>query len=200
MCRLYDISNGEISMDGHNIKDFSLNSLREKITMITQNPYLFSFSIKDNLMISNTKIDDKDIENVCKKTDIYDKICELPDKYDTNIGEDGVILSGGEKQRLAIARSILKNTSILLFDEATSSLDNLTQNKIQESIYGLDKDKTILIIAHRLSTIIKCDKIIVIDDGKVLDMGTHRDLLKRCKKYQELYKYEIEKNYNGSNI
>ena len=137
----------------------------------------------------------EDIIEACKKADIYDRIMEFEHGFDTEIGEGGVILSGGEKQRLAIARSLIKGSNVLLFDEATSALDNITQDKIQTSIYKLGSDKTVLIIAHRLSTIINCDKIVVIDKGKIVDIGTHQELLERCKKYQKLFKYENAKDY-----
>lgn len=191
--KLYKNYEGEILIDNINIKNISYNDLRKNISLISQNPYIFNFSIKDNLKITNQNASEEEITLVTKKADIYKKIMQLDNKFDTIVGEGGVILSGGEKQRLAIARSLLKNSNIILFDEATSSLDNISQNNIQKAIYGLDKEKTILIIAHRLSTIINCDKIIVIDDGKIIDIGNHKELLKRCKKYQELYNYE-EKN------
>lgn len=190
LSKLYKLENGNILIDGININDISTTSIRQNISLIPQTPYIFNFSILENLKLGNNNIKIEDIEKVCKKANIYDKIMELDDKFDTILGEGGVILSGGEKQRLAIARALLKESNIILFDEATSSLDNIAQDKVQKAIYGLDKSKTILIIAHRLSTVINCDKIIVIDDGKILDIGTHQDLLNRCKKYEELFKYE----------
>lgn len=115
---------------------------------------------------------------------------ELDNTYDTLLGESGVILSGGEKQRLSIARALLKNSNIILFDESTSALDNITQEKVQNQIYKLDKTKTVLIIAHRLSTIINCDKLVVLSNGRIIDVGTHEELLSRCNIYKKLYKYE----------
>ncbi len=126
-----------------------------------------------------------------KKADIYDVIMNLDDKFNTFVGEGGVMLSGGEKQRLAIARTLLTKSNIILFDEATSALDNVTQDKVQKAIYGLDKNKTILIIAHRLSTVNKYDRIVVVDKGNIVDIGTHKELYKRCSKYRELYDCEI---------
>ena len=192
---LYEFQKGEILIDGIDIRNVSLSSLRKNLSLIPQNPYIFNFSIRDNLILSNRKVSDDEIISSCKKAEIYDRIMEFEDNFNTEVGEGGVTLSGGEKQRLAIARSLIKNTNIILFDEATSALDNITQNKIQNAIYGLDKNKTILIIAHRLSTIINCDKIVVLNDGKIIDIGTHEELLSRCKKYKELYKYE-QKNSN----
>lgn len=190
IARLYSLSEGNILIDNMDIKDISIDSLRKNISLISQSPYIFNFSVLDNLTLGNNNISNEEIEKVCKKADIYDKIMELDDKFDTVLGEGGVILSGGEKQRLSIARSLLKGSNIILFDEATSSLDNIAQDKVQKAIYGLDKSKTILIIAHRLSTVINCDKIVVIDDGKVLDIGTHEELLDRCNKYKKLFMYE----------
>ena len=187
---LYELQNGSIFIDGVNINDISLKSLRKNISLIPQNPYIFNFSIRDNLILSNNHVSESNMIDACRKAQIYDRIMEFDNKFETEVGEGGVTLSGGEKQRVAIARSLIKNANILLFDEATSALDNITQNKIQEAIYGLDDDKTVLIIAHRLSTVINCDKIVVLDDGKIVDVAPHEVLLKRCDKYKELYKYE----------
>jgi len=188
--KLYRLESGSILIDDIDINKISNESLRKNISLIPQNPYIFNFTILENLKISNTKATMEEIINSCKKANIYDRIMEFEKTFETEVGEGGVILSGGEKQRIAIARSLLKQSNILLFDEATSSLDNITQKQVQDAIYGLDKEKTILIIAHRLSTVVNCDKIIVIDDGKIIDIGTHLELLNNCKKYKELFKYE----------
>ena len=193
--KLYPVNDGEILIDGININDISYSSLRSNITYIPQSPYIFNLSILDNLKIGNPSATMKEIIEACKKANIYDRIMAFENGFDTILGESGVILSGGEKQRLAIARSLLKNTNILLFDEATSSLDNITQDSIQKAIYGIDNSKTILIIAHRLSTIVHCNKIILVDNGNIVDIGTHQELLNRCLKYQELFKYEEVENY-----
>ena len=190
---LYEVKEGNILIDGFDINNIDLNSLRKNLSLIPQNPYIFNFSIKDNLILSNNNASLEEIETACKKAQIYDRIMEFEDKFETEVGEGGVTLSGGEKQRLAIARTLIKNSNIILFDEATSALDNITQDKVQQAIYGLDKNKTILIIAHRLSTIINCDKIIVVDCGKIVDIGSHKELLERCKIYQKLYKYDKSK-------
>ncbi len=134
----------------------------------------------------------KEIREACKLACIDEYIMTLPNKYETIVGENGVILSGGQKQRLAIARALLMKTEIILFDEATSALDNETQSKIQEAINNLKGEYTILIIAHRLSTIIDSDKIFVVDDGKIIDSGSHKELLKNCKYYKNLYNKELE--------
>ena len=191
LTKLYSLNEGKILIDGEDINDISNKSLRKNISLISQNPYIFNFSVFDNLKIGNLDASNDEVKEACKKADIYNVIMDLDDKFNTFVGEGGVMLSGGEKQRLAIARTLLKKSNIILFDEATSALDNVTQDKVQKAIYGLDKDKTILIIAHRLSTVNKCDRIVVVDDGNIVDIGTHKELYKRCSKYRELYDCEI---------
>jgi ABC-type multidrug transport system fused ATPase/permease subunit len=160
------------------------------MSIITQNPYIFNFSIKDNLLLAKEDATMKEIRNACKLACIDDYIMTLPDKYDTILGENGVILSGGQKQRLAIARALLMKTEIILFDEATSALDNETQSKIQEAINNLKGEYTILIVAHRLTSVIDCDRIFVVDDGKIIDQGTHKELMKKSSFYKNLYNKE----------
>ena len=191
LTKLYSLEEGHILIDGEDINNISNKALRKNISLIPQNPYIFNFSVLDNLKIGNLDASNDEVKEACKKADIYDVIMDLDDKFNTFVGEGGVMLSGGEKQRLAIARTLLKKSNIILFDEATSALDNVTQDKVQKAIYGLDKDKTILIIAHRLSTVNKCDRIVVVDDGNIVDIGTHKELYKRCSKYRELYDCEI---------
>ena len=191
LTKLYSLNEGKILIDGEDINNISNKSLRKNISLISQSPYIFNFSILDNLKIGNLDASNDEVIESCKKADIYDVIMDLDDKFNTFVGEGGVMLSGGEKQRLAIARTLLTKSNIILFDEATSALDNVTQDKVQKAIYGLDKDKTILIIAHRLSTINKCDRIVVVDDGNIVDIGTHKELYKRCSKYRDLYDCEI---------
>ena len=193
--KLYRLESGSILVDNININEISYNSLRNNLALIPQNPYIFNFSILDNLKVANPNVTMDEVIDACKKANIYDRIMEFDNGFDTEVGEGGVVLSGGEKQRLAIARSLLKKSNILLFDEATSALDNITQDQVQKAIYGLDRDKTILIIAHRLSTVVNCDRIVVVDNGKIVDIGTHLELLNRCNKYQELFKYEEVENY-----
>ncbi len=190
LTKLYSLNEGKILIDGEDINNISNKSLRKNISLISQSPYIFNFSILDNLKIGNLDASNDEVKEACKKADIYDVIMDLDDKFNTFVGEGGVMLSGGEKQRLAIARTLLTRSNIILFDEATSALDNVTQDKVQKAIYGLDKDKTILIIAHRLSTVNKCDRIVVVDDGNIVDIGTHKELYKRCNKYRELYDCE----------
>ena len=160
-----------------------------------QNPYIFNMSIRANLKLVKSTVTDKEIEEACKLACLDDYIESLPNKYDTIVGEGGVNLSGGQRQRLAIARALVQNTKIILFDEATSALDNETQSKIQKAIDNLKGDYTIIIIAHRLSTIVNCDKIFVLENGKISDEGKHQELLKSNKYYKKLCETElIEKN------
>lgn len=189
--KLYNIDEGEILIDGININDLTKDSIRNNMSIITQNPYIFNFSIKENLKLVKENMTDEEMIDVCKTACLHDFIMTLPDGYDTLVGEGGLTLSGGQRQRLAIARALLKKTEIILFDEATSALDNETQNEIQKAINNMKGEYTILIIAHRLSTVIDSDRIIMIEDGKVIDEGTHEKLLKSNEAYQKLYKKEL---------
>lgn len=188
----YDVSDNSIFIDDIDINTLDRNTIRNHISIISQNPYLFNFSIKENFMLLGDHITMKDIKKACELARIDDFIDSLPDKYDTILGEGGVNLSGGQKQRIAIARALLKKSKIILFDEATSALDNITQREIQSSINSISKDYTILIIAHRLSTIKDCNKIMVLQDGKIVGVGNHYELLKNNLYYQKLYENEIQ--------
>lgn len=190
LCKLYDIEDGEILIDGYNIKELDEYSIRNNITIISQNPYIFNMSIKDNLRLVKENLTDEEIIKACKLACLHEFIEALPDKYDTIVGEGGVTLSGGQRQRLAIARAFVQDTKIILFDEATSALDNETQTLIRQAINNMKDKYTILIIAHRLSTIVDCDKIMVIDDGKVIAKGKHSTLLRNNKLYKKLYENE----------
>ena len=189
--KLYDINDGEILLDGTNINNLSRSAIRDNMSIITQSPYIFNFSIKDNLLLAKKNATIDEIKVACKAACIDDYIESLPDGYDTIVGENGVILSGGQKQRIAIARALLMKTEIILFDEATSALDNETQSKIQEAIDNLKGKYTILIVAHRLSTVIDSDKIFVVDDGKIIASGTHSELLESCSLYKKLYSKDL---------
>lgn len=191
--KLYTVSSGDIFIDGININDFTENAIRGNISVITQEPYIFNMSIKENIRIVNPSASDDDIIEKCKLAEFDDYVQSLPLKYDTVVGENGVILSGGLKQRLAIARALLKDSEIILLDEATSALDNEIQDHIMNAIKNISKDYTILIIAHRLSTVIDCDKIVVIDDGMIKGFDTHDNLTKNNKIYNKLYKKELLK-------
>ncbi len=189
--KLYTVNQGKITIDGVNINELDKNSIRDNISIITQSPYIFNFTIKENLKITKKDATDDEIEEVCKIAKLHDFIMSLPDKYDTLIGEGGLNLSGGQRQRLAIARALLKKTEIILFDEATSALDNETQRDIQMAIDNMKGEYTILIIAHRLSTVIDSDRIILIDNGQKIAEGTHQSLLESNKLYRELYHTEL---------
>lgn len=192
--RLYHVTSGKVLLDNYNIEDLDCDSIRNNMSIITQSPYIFNFSIKENLLLAKEDATLKDIREACKMACIDDYIMSLPDKYDTTIGENGVILSGGQRQRLAIARALLMKTEIILLDEATSALDNETQSEIQNAIENLKGEYTILIVAHRLSTVIDSDRIFVVDEGKIIDNGSHKELLKRCKFYKNLYEKDLKVN------
>ena len=189
--KLYRVKDGKIFIDNYNINDLTCDSLRNNMSIITQNPYIFNFSIKENLLLAKEDAKMKEIREACKLACIDDFIMKLPNKYDTMVGENGVILSGGQKQRLAIARALLMKTEIILFDEATSALDNETQSEIQNAIDNLKGEYTILIVAHRLSTVIDCDRIFVVDNGKIVGCGSHRELLKNSELYKNLYEKDL---------
>lgn len=192
LCKMYDVDNGTITIDGVDISLLDRESIRGNITIISQNPYIFHLSIRDNLRLVQPDMTEEDMIHSCKLACIHEFIMSLPDDYDTIVGEGGVNLSGGQRQRLAIARAFLQKTEIILFDEATSSLDNETQREIQKAINNLKKDYTILIIAHRLSTIINSDRILFIKEGYIVAEGTHKELLKKSKDYKELYESELK--------
>ena len=191
IAKSYYVDNNKIFIDDIDINKLSENSIRNNISIITQNPYIFNLTIRENLELIGNNIKKKDIVEACKVAQIHDYIESLPKGYDTLLGEGGVTLSGGQKQRLAIARALLKKSKIILFDEATSALDNITQNELQKAINNITKDYTIIIVAHRLSTIKECSRIYVVDDGKIVGVGTHSELLKSNKYYKKLYKEEL---------
>lgn len=192
LSRLYNVDKGDITIDGTSIYELDESTMRSNISVITQNPYIFNMTIKENLRLVNPNISDEEIIQKCKLACLHDYIESLPDKYDTLIGEGGINLSGGQKQRLAIARALVKDSEIILLDEATSALDNETQAEIQKSIMNISSDYTIIIIAHRLSTIEFCNRIVVISNGKINAIGTHEELLQNNDIYRELYQGKLE--------
>ena len=191
--RFYNINSGDIKIDNQSIYDSTLFSLRKNISYVSQDTTLFDDTIKNNIAYANLEASIEEIKQAARFSFADEFINDLPDKYDTLIGENGVRLSGGEKQRLSIARAILKQSPIILLDEATSSLDADTENKIQEAISFLTKGRTTIVIAHRLSTILNSDKIYVIDNGKVIGEGSHTELLKKSKEYKNFYEKQIRK-------
>jgi len=191
--RLYDTISGSVKIDGLDLKDADMFSLRRIIGFVTQDTYLFNGTIKENLLYANEGASDEQIEDACKKAYIHDYIDSLPDKYETVVGNRGLKLSGGEKQRLSIARVILKDPKILLLDEATSSLDSISESLIQQAIEPLLKDRTSVVIAHRLSTIMAADDIIVLDKGELAESGAHAALLQNEGIYKELYETQFRR-------
>ncbi len=192
--RLYQKTSGDILIDGQSIYSSTVKSLRKNISLVSQDTTLFDDTIRNNIAYANLDASEKDIEEAAKLSFAEDFIKKLPKKYDTLIGENGIRLSGGEKQRLSIARAMLKKSQIILLDEATSSLDADTESKIQEAINLLTKNRTTLVIAHRLSTILNSDKIYVIDGGKVAADGNHENLIKNSPIYKNFYEKQIRRN------
>ncbi len=191
--RLYDVSAGSVTVDGVDVRDLDLNFLRQNIGMVTQEAYLFNGSIRDNLLYARADATEAQMIHACREARIYQLLESLPQGLDTLVGNRGVKLSGGEKQRLAIARVILKDPRIIIFDEATSSLDSITENQIQEAIEPLLKGRTSLVIAHRLSTIMAADQILVLHEGRIVESGLHQDLLEEEGVYKELYETQFKK-------
>lgn len=188
--RVFDVKEGLITLDDINIKDLTEEELRKHISIIRQEPFIFNRTILENFKIINKDIELEDIRKYTKMSYLDDYIMSLPNGYDTVLGEGGVNLSGGQKQRLSIARTLAKNSEVILFDEATSALDNSSQDYIKKTIDNLIKDHTVVIVAHRLSTIMDADIIYLVDKGKVVDSGTHNELLKTNKTYKKLYETE----------
>jgi ATP-binding cassette subfamily B protein len=193
LLRLYNIDSGEICIKDNNINDISLESLRENIALVSQEIFLFDGSIADNISYPNINIDFEDIQNVSRLSQCDEFIDRFPNGYDTIIGERGQRLSVGQKQRIAIARAILKDPSILIFDEATSSVDNKTEYLIQKSLKEISKNRTTIAIAHRLSTIRNADLILVLDDGKIIESGTHDELFSLGGSYRYLWDLQTGK-------
>ena len=192
--RFYDVYSGDIILDGNSIYNLKIKSLRDNISLVSQDTTLFDDTVRNNILYANPEANDEDIDKATELSFAKDFIEKLPKKYDTIIGENGVTLSGGEKQRLSIARAMLKKSKIVLLDEATSSLDSETENKIQEAINYLTKDRTTLVIAHRLSTILNSNKIFVVEQGEVIDQGKHEDLIKNSEIYKNFYERQIRKD------
>ena len=190
--RFYDPQNGLIKIDNQNVKNVKLNSLRKHIALVSQDIVLFDDTVKKNIAYANPNASQEDIETACKFAAADEFINKLPNKYESFVGENGVKLSGGQKQRISIARAILKNSSIILLDEATSSLDTESERIVQNAINNLIKNKTTIVIAHRLSTIHSADRIFVFKNGNVISQGDHKNLMSNCKEYKSLYEKQLK--------
>lgn len=189
--RLYDVTSGQVSFDGVDVRDLDLNWLRSNIGLVTQDTYLFNGSIRENLLYAREDATEEDLIEACKKANIYDFIQELPAGFDTLVGNRGLELSGGERQRMSIARVLLKDPALLIFDEATSSLDSISEASIQAAIDPLVKSRTSILIAHRLSTILSADQILVIRNGQLVEAGRHEELLGLDGVYSDLYRTQF---------
>jgi ATP-binding cassette, subfamily B, bacterial len=190
--RMYDVSEGSLEIDGTDVREIKLASLGEVIGMVTQETYLFHTSIRTNLLYGKPGATQEEIEASAKAAFIHDRIMEMPDGYDTVVGERGYRMSGGEKQRLAIARVVLKDPRVLILDEATSSLDTTSERLVQEALRPLMRGRTTIAIAHRLSTILAADVIFVLDQGRVTERGTHAELIERGGLYARLYQQQFQ--------
>jgi subfamily B ATP-binding cassette protein MsbA len=190
--RLYDVSDGEILFDNVNLKDAKLASLKKQIALVTQETVLFNDSIRYNISYGNPNASEAEIIEAAKIAFADEFIKELPNGYDTIVGERGTFLSGGQRQRIAIARAVLVNAPVLILDEATSALDAESEQLVQKALANLLENKTSIVIAHRLSTIRKADKIVVMERGKIIESGTHEELLQQNGIYRKLYELQFE--------
>ncbi|MDP3427730.1 MAG: ATP-binding cassette domain-containing protein, partial [Humidesulfovibrio sp.] len=189
--RFFDPQKGRITLNGRSLKDYDLKSLRRATGMVAQDTFLFNATVAENIAYGSVRDDTQDeIEAAARAAYAHDFILELPEGYQTMVGERGVKLSGGQKQRLTIARAILKNPPLLILDEATSALDTESERIVQLALENLMQARTSVVIAHRLSTILTADSIVVMDNGRIIDQGPHAELLKRCEIYQRLYEMQ----------
>ena len=189
--RLWDVKGGKVSIGGVDVRDFDLHYLRDQIGVVSQDTYLFNGTIRENLLYAKPDATEQDLINACKAAYIHDFIMEQPQGYDTPVGNRGLKLSGGEKQRISIARVILKDPDILILDEATSALDSVSESAIQDALDVALKGRTSIVIAHRLSTIMAADKILALCDGVIAQSGTHAELLEQEGIYQELFETQF---------
>lgn len=195
--RFHDCQKGEIRLNGHPLHDYTLPSLRTNIGIVSQDPFLFNLSVRDNIAYGQRELDQKAVEQAAKAAYAHDFILELSQGYDTVVGEKGVKLSGGQKQRLTIARAIMKDPSLLILDEATSALDTESERIVQQALENLMSGRTSLIIAHRLSTILTADKIVVMESGQIRSVGNHQQLLEKCPLYKRLYTLQFQAQPEG---
>ncbi len=185
--RLYDVSTGKVLVDGKDVREYDLENLRNNVAMVLQKNVLFSGTIKENLKWGNPDATDEQIVQACKRAQAHDFVSSFPEGYETDLGQGGVNVSGGQKQRLCIARALLKNPKIIILDDSTSAVDTATDEKIRNEFSNL-KNVTKLIIAQRISSVEDADRIIVLDKGEVNDFGTHAELMERCEIYREVYR------------
>ncbi|OWY61438.1 ABC transporter, partial [cyanobacterium TDX16] len=198
--RLYDVTGGAIRIDGHDVRDLQQRSLRGAIGVVSQDPHLFHDSVGDNLRYARADATDEELVEACRAARILDVILALPDGFDTIVGERGYRLSGGEKQRLSIARMLLKDPCVVILDEATSHLDSENEAAVQEALAVSLEGRTSIVIAHRLSTITSADRILVLDQGHLVQQGTHADLLASGGLYRDLYRLLVREEEVGSGL
>ena len=192
--RLYDVTDGELLVGGVNVKDYKMFNLRDAVSMVLQKNVLFSGTIAENLRWGNKNATDEEIQEACKIADAHNFVSSFPDGYNTDLGQGGVNVSGGQKQRLCIARAILKKPKILILDDSTSAVDTFTDSKIRKGLRECIPDTTKIIIAQRISSVQDCDKILILDEGKINDIGSHEELLLRNEVYQDIYNSQQKGN------
>lgn len=191
VARLYDVDKGEVLIDGENIQQINLNNLRQSIGFVPQEAFLFSDTIKTNIQFGDENASDEKIEQAAKDAYIHHNIIDFNEGYNTYVGERGVTLSGGQKQRISIARAIIKNPKILIFDDCLSAVDTETEEIILNNLHKISQDKTTLIVTHRISSVKNADTIIVLENGKIIQQGTHNELIKNSGYYKELYEEQL---------
>jgi subfamily B ATP-binding cassette protein MsbA len=198
VCRFYDPTHGRLTLDGHNLRDLQVRSLRQHVAVVLQDTFLFNMSVRENLLYGKPNATEEELFAAAKAAYAHDFITEMPQGYDTEIGERGVKLSGGQRQRIALARAILADPRILILDEATSSVDAEAEYLIQQALDEVMRGRTALVIAHRLSTIRNADKIVALDGGRIREIGRHSELLQRGGLYSQLYQRQLELAVNGT--